>query len=76
LLQASIQDRFGLVSLVAIGAGNIGVASTVRAFPKEKTIVTAERAKGIYGIGPYFAAKERAHPAALSPTSAPFPPPL
>ena len=41
--QSSIQDRFGLLSLVAIGAGNLAIASTIRAFPKEKLIVNSER---------------------------------
>ena len=52
--QASIQDRFGLLSLVAIGAGQLAIASTIRSFPKEKTIVERERSKGIYDVGPYF----------------------
>ena len=55
--QSSIQDRFGLLSLVAIGAGNLAIASTIRAFPKEKVIVNSERAKGMYGVLPYFASK-------------------
>ena len=40
--QSSIQDRFGLLSLVAIGAGNLAIASTIRTFPKEKAIVSSE----------------------------------
>jgi hypothetical protein len=32
--KASIQDRFGLLSLIAIGAANMALASTVRTFPK------------------------------------------
>merc|ERR1719231_1789794 len=55
--QSSIQDRFGLLSLVAIGAGNLAIASTIRTFPKEKAIVNAERAKGMYAVVPYFASK-------------------
>jgi len=57
LTQSSIQDRFGLLSLISIGAGNLAIASTIRAFPKEKTIVMAERAKKIYGVLPYFSSK-------------------
>ena len=57
--QSSIQDRFGLLSLVAIGAGNLAIASTIRTFPKEKTIVQADRAKQLYGVGPYFLSKVR-----------------
>ena len=55
--QSSIQDRFGLLSLVAIGAGNLAIASTIRTFPKEKAIVSSERAKKMYGVPAYFAAK-------------------
>merc|ERR1719424_803230 len=55
--QSSIQDRFGLLSLIAIGAGNLAIASTIRAFPKEKSIVNAERAKGMYSVAPYFLSK-------------------
>lgn len=47
--QASIQDRFGLLSLIAIGSANTAVASTSRAFLKEKTIVTEEIASKMYG---------------------------
>ena len=55
--QASIQDRFGLLSLVAIGAGNLAIASTIRTFPKEKAIVSSERAKRMYGVPAYFGSK-------------------
>lgn len=55
--QRSIQDRFGLLSLVAIGAGNLALASTIRTFPKEKEIVVSERAKNMYGMVPYFSSK-------------------
>jgi len=55
--QRSIQNRFGLLSLVTIGAANLGIATTIRAFPKEKTIVNNERAKNIYGVLPYFLSK-------------------
>mmetsp|Transcript_6090 Transcript_6090/g.9036 ORF Transcript_6090/g.9036 Transcript_6090/m.9036 type:complete len:609 (-) Transcript_6090:184-2010(-) len=55
--QASIQDRFGLLSLCTIGATNLAVASTIRAFPKEKSIVTEERSKGMYGAFSYLVSK-------------------
>jgi len=35
-------DRFGLLSLIIIGATNMAMAGTVRSFPKEKAIVTGE----------------------------------
>jgi ABC-type multidrug transport system permease subunit len=55
--QASIQDRFGLLSLIAIGASNMAMASTVRSFPKEKAIVSNELAAKMYGTLPYFIGK-------------------
>uniref|UniRef100_A0A7S0CAU6 ABC transporter domain-containing protein n=1 Tax=Proboscia inermis TaxID=420281 RepID=A0A7S0CAU6_9STRA len=55
--QASIQDRVGLLSLVAIGITNMAVAGTIRSFPKEKVIVTEEMSSGLYGTFPYFVAK-------------------
>ena len=50
-------DRFGLLSLIAIGAMNMAIAPTVRAFPKEKAIVSREMASGMYRTLPYFVAK-------------------
>lgn len=55
--QASIIDRFGLLSLVIIGATNMAVAGTIRSFPKEKAIVSGEMAANMYRTGPYFIAK-------------------
>jgi len=55
--QVSIQERFGLLSLVTIGAANLGVATTIRSFPKEKQIVRSDRAKKAYDVAPYFLAK-------------------
>jgi ABC-type multidrug transport system permease subunit len=55
--QASVQDRFGLLSLIAIGASNMAMASTVRAFPKEKAIISNELGAGMYRTLPYFVAK-------------------
>jgi len=52
--QSSISDRLGLCSLVAIGNTNLAVASTIRSFPKEKTIVMNDRSKALYGALPYF----------------------
>ena len=56
-IQASIMDRFGLLSLIIIGATNLGVTSTARSFPKEKAIISGEMAASMYRIGPYFIAK-------------------
>jgi ABC-type multidrug transport system ATPase subunit len=59
--QRSIQDRFGLLSLCVIGATNLAIASTIRAFPKEKTIVQRERSprsgRPMYGALPYLFSK-------------------
>mmetsp|Transcript_12686 Transcript_12686/g.29979 ORF Transcript_12686/g.29979 Transcript_12686/m.29979 type:complete len:750 (-) Transcript_12686:1177-3426(-) len=55
--QASVMDRFGLLSLIAIGGSNMAMASTVRSFPKEKAIVSEELADHMYGTLPYFIGK-------------------
>jgi ABC-type multidrug transport system ATPase subunit/ABC-type multidrug transport system permease subunit len=55
--QASIMDRFGLLSLIAIGGSNMAMASTVRSFPKEKAIVSGELGDHMYGTLPYFIGK-------------------
>lgn len=55
--QASIQDRFGILSLIAIGAANMAMASTIRSFPKEKAIISTELAAKLYGTLPYFIGK-------------------
>lgn len=55
--QSSIMDRFGLLSLIAIGGSNMAMASTVRSFPKEKAIVSGELADHMYGTLPYFVGK-------------------
>jgi ABC-2 type transporter len=55
--QASIQDRFGLLSLIAIRSMNMGLARTVRTFPREKAIVSNEIASNMYRTLPYFIGK-------------------
>ena len=55
--QASIGDRIGLLSLIVIGASNMAMAGTIRAFPKEKTIITGEIGSKLYMTLPYFLAK-------------------
>lgn len=55
--QSSIQDRFGLLSLIAIGSANMAVATTSRSFPKEKAIVKKEIAGNMYRTVPYFVGK-------------------
>jgi len=55
--QGSVMDRFGLIALVGTTVTNMGFASTVRAFPKEKTIVSSEMSSGMYQTLPYLLAK-------------------
>jgi len=55
--QASIQDRFGILSLIAIGSANMAMASTIRSFPKEKAIISPELSGKLYGTLPYFIGK-------------------
>lgn len=57
LNQASIPDRIGLLSLIAIGSVNQGLVQTIRSFPREKAIVSKELASRMYGTLPYFVGK-------------------
>jgi len=55
--QQSVMDRFGLIALLGTVVTNIGLATTVRSFPKEKVIVSSEMASGMYRTLPYLLAK-------------------
>jgi hypothetical protein len=55
--QSSIQDRFGLLSLIAIGLANTAIASTSRAFLREKGVVQEELTAKMYRTFPYFVGK-------------------
>jgi len=57
LSQVSIQDRFGLMQVVAVNTAMGSITKTLSVFPKERTIVSRERAKNSYNVAPYFAAK-------------------
>jgi ABC-type multidrug transport system permease subunit len=57
LKQSSIQDRVGLLSMVAIGNFVQPLSSAIRTFPREKSIVMSERSKNMYSVMPYFTAK-------------------
>lgn len=70
--QASIQDRIGLLSLIAIGSTNMGMAGTIRSFPKEKNIITGEIGSKLYKTLPYFLAKAIAEIPLLAAFSALF----
>jgi ABC-2 type transporter len=56
--QGSIQDRFGLLSLITIGSAQLALATTVKSFPREKAIISKEMgAAKLYGTFPYFIGK-------------------
>lgn len=55
--QQSVMDRFGLIALLGTVVTNIGLATTVRSFPKEKVIVSSEMASGMYRTLPYLLSK-------------------
>jgi hypothetical protein len=55
--QASIQDWFGLLSLIVIGASSTAISKTIRSFPREKAIVSNELASSMYNTFPYFVGK-------------------
>ncbi|KAF6138891.1 hypothetical protein GIB67_025620 [Kingdonia uniflora] len=55
--QTSIQDRMGLLQVAAINTAMAALTKTVGVFPKERTIVDRERAKGSYALGPYLFSK-------------------
>jgi len=58
--QASIMDRFGLIALLGTVTTNIALASTVRSFPKERSIISSEMSSGMYQTLPYLFAKAMA----------------
>ncbi|KAG9139257.1 hypothetical protein Leryth_011265 [Lithospermum erythrorhizon] len=55
--QTSIQDRMGLLQVAAINTAMAALTKTVGVFPKERSIVDRERAKGSYTLGPYLLSK-------------------
>lgn len=55
--QTSIQDRMGLLQVAAINTAMAALTKTVGVFPKERSIVDRERAKGSYALGPYLSSK-------------------
>lgn len=57
LTSATVQDRLGLLQVTAVNAAMASVTKMLNVFPPERTIVTRERAKGSYGVLPYFLAK-------------------
>ncbi|DBB07632.1 TPA: hypothetical protein ACH3X3_009067 [Trebouxia sp. C0006] len=57
LSQTAIQDRLGLLQVAAINTAMGSLVKTCTTFPAERTIVTRERSKKSYNVGPYFLAK-------------------
>ncbi|EEF35762.1 abc transporter, putative [Ricinus communis] len=55
--QTSILDRMGLLQVAAINTAMAALTKTVGVFPKERSIVDRERAKGSYALGPYLLSK-------------------
>lgn len=67
--QTSVQDRMGLLQVAAINTAMAALTKTVNVFPKERSIVQREQAKGSYALAPYLVAKLVAE----APVSAAFP---
>ncbi len=55
--QSSIMDRFGLLNLIVVGTANMALATTIRSFPKEKSIVVSEIGAHLYRTFPYLLSK-------------------
>ncbi|GLI61524.1 hypothetical protein VaNZ11_003905, partial [Volvox africanus] len=55
--QSSVQDRMGLLQVVAVSTAMSSLVKTLTIFPRERTIVARERARQAYGILPYLSAK-------------------
>lgn len=55
--QASIQDRMGLLQVSAVGTAMSSLVKTLNVFPKERTIVSRERARSPYPVLPYLLSK-------------------
>ena len=55
--QAAIQSRIGLLQVSAVGTAMSSLIKTLNVFPKERTIVTRERARAAYPILPYLISK-------------------
>lgn len=57
LTPGTVQDRLGLLQVIAVNAAMASVTKMLNVFPPERTIVTRERSKNSYGVLPYFLAK-------------------
>lgn len=55
--QSTIQDRLGLLQVCCINAAMSALVKTLQVFGVEREVVARERARGAYGIFPYFTSK-------------------
>lgn len=55
--QAAIQNRLGLLQISAVGTAMTSLIKCLNVFPRERTIVTRERARAAYPVLPYLLAK-------------------
>lgn len=55
--QSTIQDRMGLLQISAVGTAMTSLIKTLNVFPREKTLVSRERARAGYGVLPYLLSK-------------------
>ncbi|OSX76578.1 hypothetical protein BU14_0184s0005 [Porphyra umbilicalis] len=57
LTQADVGNRIGLLQVACINAAMSALVKTLNSFTRERAVVDRERARGSYGVTPYFASK-------------------
>ncbi|KAK1864939.1 hypothetical protein I4F81_007475 [Pyropia yezoensis] len=57
LTQADVGNRLGLLQVACINAAMSALVKTLNSFTRERAVVDRERARGSYGVTPYFASK-------------------
>ena len=55
--QRAIQDRLGLLQVAAVGTAMSSLIKTLNVFPRERSIVSRERARASYPVLPYLVSK-------------------
>ena len=55
--KGGIISRKGLLQVAAINTAMSSIVKTLNTFPRERNISKRERFRGLYSVGPYFAAK-------------------
>lgn len=55
--ESTVEDRFGLLSFININWAFYSISTAVFTFPKEKAVLTKDRASGIYRLSAYYFAK-------------------